>query len=193
MSYTIPTTEPTRIVAGDTVQWTKSLPDYLPTDGWTLTYAFTLSGDQHTETAADNGDGTHLVTLSGTDTTALTAGIYSWQAYVTSGTERHTVGQGRMEVLPNLAASGYSTTGYDNRSHVKKVLDAIEAVIEGRASSDQISMSVSSGQVSRSLSRMSFAELIEVRNTYRFLYAREIRRERIERGLPAGRKTQARF
>lgn len=195
MSYDIPTTEPARITAGDTIKWTKYLGDYDP-GTWTLSYAFVRSvsgsGDQLIITAANNGDGSHLATISADDSASMSVGEYAWHAYVTSGTERHRVGEGTVRVLPNFAATGYSTTGYDGRTHAQKVLDAIEAVIEGRASSDQSSVSISTGGVSRSLSRMSHDELVAMRNHYRAERAREVRREQARRGAQTS-KTRCRF
>jgi hypothetical protein len=34
------TSEPVRITAGDTVAWTKALPDYPASAGWVLKYRF---------------------------------------------------------------------------------------------------------------------------------------------------------
>jgi hypothetical protein len=142
-----PTTEPEKITAGDYVQWKKEGSacidpagnSCLASDGWTLTYALTKTSDQITITAADSGDD-HLVTLSAATTAGYTAGIYSWQAYVTGGSsERYMIDSGTIEILPNLAVQ---TTGYDDRTHVKTVLDALEARLENRATSDQAGMLV---------------------------------------------------
>lgn len=190
MAATIPSVEPDSFIAGDTVKWTKGLGDYLPADSWILSYSFVLSGDQQTTTAADNGDGTHLVTISAADSAMFTAGIYHWQAYVTLGDDRYLVGEGRIEVKPDFATQA---SGHDSRTHVKAVLDALEAMILGKASKDQIAYSVSSGDVSRSISRLTSAELLLWRDKYKGFYEQEIRAERIAAGLSHSGVVQTRF
>ncbi len=186
MTATIPTTEPSSFVAGDTVKWTKSVSDYLPADGWVLTYALVLAADQQTITATDNGDGTHLATITAANSANYTAGIYYWQAYATSGTERHQVGEGRVEVKENFAAQ---TSGYDAKSHVRTVLDALEATIEGKASKDQLSYTVAG----RSLANMLPGDLIKWKNHYEILYRQELQKESLNNGGGIANKGQVRF
>jgi len=61
MSATVRLGEPDQITAGDTIQWRRSEPDYLPGDGWTLTYTLVKANRQVDFSSADNGDGTHLI------------------------------------------------------------------------------------------------------------------------------------
>lgn len=184
MAASVPTTEPTKIVAGDTLKWTKSLGDY-PASTWTLSYDLVNSAGQIEITASADGD-VHSVTVAASVTADYGAGTYAWQAYVTSGAERYSVGSGTVEIKTNYAAQG---DGYDARSHVKQTLDALEATIKGKASSDQLASSV--GGVS--LSRMAPAELREWRSFYRAEYARELMEEKIEQGLGHSGKVRTRF
>ena len=71
--------------------------------------------------------------------------------------------------------------GHDARSHAQRVLEAIEATIEGRASHDQESYSIKG----RSLSRTPLAELLALRSHYRAELARD-------RAAGKGRKTLGR-
>ena len=167
VSIDILTEEPTEITAGDTVTWKISLSDFLASDSWVLTYALVKTNKLIEITASADGDD-HLVEELPTTTADWDPGIYHYQAYVTKGTERYQVGEGTIEVLEDFAAS----TGYDNRSHAKKVLDAIEALLEGKADQDQLSYSIGG----RSLSRFSWDELISARNTYRSMYVAEERK-----------------
>ncbi len=183
---TISTIEPNAIIKGDTVKWKKSLPDYLPGDGWELTYAFVLEGassDHQDATATDNGDGTHLVSFSSSD---FEVGIYHWQAYVTKAGERYTVANGQLSVKPDFATL---TSGYDNRSHVKKVLDAIEAVLENRASEEQNYIMIGSTQITN----IPHGELLALRSKYRIEYQRELQATRLANGLSGGNKIKVRF
>jgi len=186
MADDIPTTEPYKITAGETVKWTKDLSDYKPDDGWTLKYFLVRSGSQKSITATDNGDGTHLVTIAATDSAGYDTGIYHWQARVEKGSEKYNVDSGTLEVLPEFAAK---SSGYDDRTHVKKVLDAIEAVIEGRASKDEMGYTIAG----RRLDRTPIADLLVLRDKYMGEYQNELIAERIANGDSSARKVKVRF
>lgn len=186
MTATIPTKEPVVFTAGNTVKWTKSLSDYLPADGWVLTYALVMAGKLIELTATDNGDGSHLISITAANSVGYTAGIYHWQAYVTKGTERYPVGSARLEIKPNFATQ---TTGYDNTSHVKNVLDALEATILGKASKDQMSYTINGTTVAR----MTPEEIIKWQNHYKILYKQELQAESIANGDAPSNKGQVRF
>jgi hypothetical protein len=145
-----------------------------------------MSGAKIDITATDNGDGTHLVNLAPATTAAYTAGKYRWQAYVSDSDDRYLVDSGTIEIKPNFAVQ---TNGYDDRGHVKTVLDAIEAVIEGRATKDQMSYSIAG----RSLSLTPIPDLIVLREKYKAEYANEVRAERIANGLGHIGKILVRF
>jgi len=183
---TTPKKEPTTCTAGDTIKWAKSLPDYLPADGWTLSYDLVISSALESVTATDNGDASHLITITAAISAAYAPGIYHWQAYATKAAERYQVGAGTLEVKPNFAAQA---SGYDARSHVKQVLDALEATITGKASKDQSAYTING----RSLTRLTPAELITWRSKYRREYAAEQQSERIANGLSSGQNIRVRF
>lgn len=193
MSTTIPTSEPTIFVPGDTLSWTIELADYLPGDGWTLNYAFVKSGTAAIVIAGtDNLDGTHLIEMASTDTDDFATGHWQWQAYVTkTGGERHTVRTGTVEVMVDYATQ---TTGYDARSTAQVQLDAIEALISTKlAGGDVSSYSISTGSGSRSWAGMSLQELQIARDKLKAEVAREKAAERINSGLGGGRKILTRF
>lgn len=182
----------TKITAGDTLTFTKSVSGYAPEDGWTLSYALVSPSLRITFNATDNGDSTHLVTVAAATTATWAAGSYKWQSYVTKAAERFSVESGTFQILTNFATA---SSGSDARSHVRKVLDALDATIEGKATKDQISYSISFGDsgASRSISRMSFSELIEARKYYKSEYQRLLRQERLARGLDSGKTIHIRM
>lgn len=186
MTATTPTKEPDVFTAGDTVKWTKSFSDYLPADSWVLTYALVIASTRIILTATDNGDGSHLITVSAADSAGYAAGIYHWQAYATKGTERYQVGKGRLEIKPDFASQ---STGYDNTSHVKNVLDALEATILGKASKDQMSYTINGTTVAR----MTPEEIIKWQNHYKILYKQELQAESISNGDAPSNKGRVRF
>jgi hypothetical protein len=183
MAYENLTAIPDEFRAGDTIKWTQNLTNYQP-DAWTLKYVFVKDGDQVIVTGTDNGDSSHLLTIN--LASAFESGTYKWSSYVTDEVDRHTIEDGRVEVLVNYETA---TSGYDDRSHIKKTLDALEAIIEGRASRDQESYSIAG----RSLSRMPVPDLIQWRDKYKAYHAQEIKAERIKRGLGHSGRIEVRF
>jgi hypothetical protein len=185
MTATIPLKEPLEIVAGDTAKWRVSETDYPPAT-WTLTYSLVCADARISITATNNGDNTHLVSVAATTTDDWTPGNYYYQAYMTSGAERFMLREGYVEIKPNFATL---SAGYDARSHVKKVLDAIEAVIENKATSDQLSYSIAG----RSLQRMSWDQIMSAYDDYKRKWEREQAKLRGTRDLETGRKVKGRF
>lgn len=178
----IPTREPSKIVAGDYVQWKIALSDYPASDGWTLSYVLANSSAQETFDAAASGDD-HLVTLAAATTAAWAAGGYRWTAYVTKADERYTVrgwgaedGTGRIEVVENLAAQ---SSGYDTRTHAEKTLAALKAMIEGRATTDQATRIVA-GEV---IGSMPVHRLLEFYDKYKAMVEAEKKADDIKADL----------
>jgi len=180
-----PLYEPDSVVAGDTIEWYRHIPDYPASDGWVLSYALVNESSQISITAGQDG-ARHLVSESAASTAGWRAGDYRWQSYVTKDGARHFVGSGTMKVAPNYAIQ---EQGYDGRGHAQKVLDALRATIEGKASNDQLAMSIRG----RSISRLSPGELVKWLNFYENLARREANEEKIRRGLGSGNKIRFRM
>lgn len=118
-------TEPSRVTAGDTVTWLKSLADYPASTGWVLSYTLINAAAKITFAASASGSD-HLVTVAASTTAAWAAGTYTWIAVVTKAAERYTVGQGSITVAPDLAAAAL----YDGRTSAKKALEAVNTLLE---------------------------------------------------------------
>jgi len=179
----IPTIEPGTLTAGDRWRWKRQLSDY-PAGTWTLKYALRNAGSRIDLTATADGTD-HLIDVSAATTATYDPGDYDWIAYVSDGTSRYTVARGRLTVKPDLAAADL----YDSRSHARKVLEAVEAVLEKRATKDQASYSING----RSLARTPIADLLVLRDRYRAEVRREEAAERIAKGLSSGTKVLVRF
>lgn len=119
------TTEPSRVTAGDTVTWLKSLADYPASAGWVLTYTLINSAAKITITATASG-ADHLVSVSAATSAGYTAATYTWHAAVAQGAERYTVGTGSIVIAPNLAAA----STFDTRSTAKRALEAVNLALE---------------------------------------------------------------
>lgn len=187
MTAAIPTVEPAEVVAGDTWSWQKALADYPAnaSPAWTLTYYFRSVAGEFTAAAAASG-ADHLVTVTKTASAAYKAGLYEWTAIVTDGVTRTTLGRGTTTIKPDPSKTG---AGFDPRSHARKTLEAIEAVLEKRATQDQMRYTIGT----RSLDRTPIADLIVLRDKYRAEVDSEEASERLSKGLGGGRKIQVRF
>lgn len=181
-------TTPKEITAGDSIEWTLSLPDYLPADSWVLSYALVKTGNQISITGTDNGDGRHKISVSGTTTADWVPGDYRWQAYVTKGSNRHQVGSGRITVHPNFAAQA---TGFDARSLWRIILDNLMAAYQTLTATN-----ATVAEVDINGRRVRFtdkAELLKEISRAKSEVAREKRAERIKQGLGAGNNVFVRF
>ncbi|MDF1536075.1 MAG: hypothetical protein P1S46_06165 [bacterium] len=182
---TIPTTEPSQVRAGDTVKWTRALSDYPPAT-WTLSYALRGLPGEIDITASDNGDGTHLVSVAPATTAVWEPGVYNWSAKVTDGSDVYTVDLGSIIVLEDLS----SVSGaYDGRTHARKTLDALEAVIQGRASRSDLNYTIAG----RSLQHMSHKEIRDEWSFWRQQVVMEEKAERIANGEGHSGRIKARF
>ena len=170
----IPDQEPTSIRSGDLISWRKDLSADYPADaGWALLYTLTLQSNAATRlqvTAAATGK-TFLATLTAAQTAALPAGTYHLFGHVSKAIERYQVHASTIELTPNLAAV---LTG-DLRSEIKKKLDAVEAVILGKATLDQQAIQING----RSLTRYSMAEMLQLRDRLKADYQKELQAEQL--------------
>ena len=114
-------------------------------------------------------------TISAAATAMYTAGSYWWQARVAKAGIVKTVDYGTLEIKASL--SGVSTP-YNGRTHAVIVLEALEAMLENKATLDQQSYAIAG----RSISRMSPAEIMEWINVYRSMVLKEKREEGKRRG-----------
>lgn len=174
----ISTAIPTSFVRGDTVAWRVELADYPADDGWVLSYVLVKDGEHETVTASADGSA-HLVEIAAATSALYAAGLYAWQAYVTKAAVRYTLGSGQLEVCINFADQ---TSGYDARTTNRKILEALEATLERRASKIQSSHSIDTPDGGRQISMLSHAELIAAIDRYRSLVRQEERVANSETG-----------
>lgn len=157
-----PEGEPLEIVAGDFVQWKISdlVADY-PTADYTLIYTARISGksDEFQITATGQADH-YLVSATSSVTGAYTPGKYEWQQEIVrnSDSARRILSRGQFTVIADL-----DVTGTDLRTHAEVMVEKIESILAGKADSDVSSYSIAG----RSLTKMSFTELLDARDYYR--------------------------
>lgn len=185
MSSTVPTWEPRLLTAGDRWLWERQdLADY-PAGTWVLSYSLAKADRLITLTATASGIN-HLIDVAAATTAAYPAGTYRWQAHVTSGSDRRTIGQGQIVVGANFATE---PSGIDDRTHARRVFESIEAVIEGRASKDQEAYTIAG----RSLQRTPIADLLKLRDRYKAMVESENVADRLNSGLGGARRLLVRM
>ena len=175
--------EPEVVQAGDTWNWKRGLSDY-PVASYALTYVFRKNDGTATIniTATESSSpNEYLVSVAAATTANYSDGVYQWDSYITRSSDnaRLRLRQGRTEVLPN----------YPKASDAQTALDAIDAVMNNRASLDQLSFSIAG----RSISRMHVDDLIKFRQYYASRVQAEISRQRIQAGQKTGQTVQVRF
>ncbi|CAG2144460.1 hypothetical protein LMG31506_03010 [Cupriavidus yeoncheonensis] len=154
---------PAKISAGLTFSRLVRLDDY-PAPVWALSAMFRGPSTINVSSAAEGDQ--HRLRAEATATTLWTPGVYAYSVRATNGADVVEVESGTITIAPDMANTA---DGTDPRSHARRALDAIEAVIEKRASMDQERYKINN----RELWRTPVSELLKLRDTYRA----EVRRE----------------
>ncbi|MBF9235574.1 hypothetical protein I2H38_19615 [Microvirga sp. BT350] len=130
-----------------------------PAPEWQLSAA--LRGPSAVDLQAEAVGTAHRFLVPATETATWEPGDYwfSIRATRADGTVAE-VEAGQMTIKPDLAAM---ESGHDGRDHVRRVLDAIEAVIERRATIDQERYTINN----RELWRTPIPDLLVLRDRYR--------------------------
>lgn len=186
MTAPVPTIEPTRLHAGDTWTWKRTLGNYPAGGGWTLLYVFANGSHRFTVTAAADGDD-HLVEEAKTTTDDRVPGIYTWTAFAKSSTERFKIGAGQVEILPNLEGD----RPFDLRSTARQIYDALVALQLANASGQGLVAEYSIA--GRSMRFRDSADLLKQIAFWKSQVDAEEAADRLNRGEPTGRRLLARF
>lgn len=179
--------EPSQFTIGDTLSFRKILADYPPSEGWSLSYSLRIleTGSALDISASVDGQ-EYVINVTRQTTDDWDAGTYAIQGFVDNGSSRFQVYDGFIEALPNLSAIA---TAVDLRSHARKVLDNIEAVLEGRATHDVLESHIGD----TTFRRLTPGQLMDMRNKYLVELDKEERRARVKAGKASGRKIYTRF
>jgi hypothetical protein len=177
--------EPVQIQAGDTAGWSIDAPVLSDgtvcsaANGWALSYVLLGAAGKIAIDAAEDGAG-FAVDEPAVTTAAWAEGLYAWTLFAAKDPDRYTIRSGQVEILADPAAEG--TTAADARSHARRTLEAIEAVLEKRATKDQMGYTLGS----RRLDRTPVPDLLQLRDRYRAEVAAEERRARVAAGRARG-------
>jgi len=178
---------PKKIIAADAYAW-RVAQGVWPPATWGLEYDFVSAGDRVNVVAVDEGAGTWLVDLDAAATASLTPSIdYEVFEYVTDGTDSRTLRRWRIPVLPDPRSA---SSGADYRSQARSMLEAIQALLAGKAlKGDQLAYSIAG----RQLTRYTPEELVKWEKVYIHRVRVEDRQAAIERGESPGNIIQIRF
>jgi hypothetical protein len=185
-----------KIVAGDTLYFEDTVPDYPPSDGWTLKYCLTplFSTPVQTPitlTATASGE-TYLIQAAPAVSVTWKPGTYSWDRWVEKSGARPT-GNNKaplaafLELLPDPAQR---TQGYDPRSAARKALDAINAGLETYGTNAHV-QAYTIGN--RSMTFADTAALLVKRDQLKAEVWREEETARVTAGMPSRRNLRIRM
>jgi hypothetical protein len=105
------------------------------------------------------------IALSSAASAQLAPGPYRFLIAATNAGDRSTLDHGQIEVLPDPAKAAQ-----DQRTPARRALDAIDAVLENRAGSEDIKFTFADG---RALDKIPHADLLALRKHYARIVARE--------------------
>jgi hypothetical protein len=171
-----------RIIVGDSLDFSVSVPGYPASEGWTLKYRLIprTSGSAITFVSTADGD-LHIVAVSAATTALWVAGPYNWAAYVEHTDLRSVTWQtGAITLAPNPRTS---TAPLDLRSEAEIALAAAESAM---ASWTPTTRSYTIG--GRSMTFSSAAEIRPILDYWKAKVQRERRAARLAAGLPDPRK-----
>lgn len=154
---------PTEIKAGLTFGLTVELADY-PAPDWSL--VLLLRGPASIDVDSTDLDTAHRLAVSAATSAAWIAGEYAYSLRATNGGDVAEIEAGSVVIVGDFAAT---PAGTDTRTHVRKVLAAIEAVLEKRATLDQERYRIND----RELYRTPIGDLMKLRSHYRAELARQ--------------------
>lgn len=177
-----------RLIAGDTLSFPTSVEGFSAADGWLLKFALVpLSGAGTRIDLTSTADGAGFLTQVAADVTAAWAlGRYSWQSYVVKGAESYTVATGTTEVVANPRTS---SGPLDLRSDARIALEAVQAVIAGRATDGVLSYRINE----RELRSYEMRDLLTLESKLKADVRREDAAARLAAGLPSRKQLHVRL
>lgn len=178
-----PKREPVSSGVRDRIVWRRDdLAAVYSIADFTLSYTFVsqLNTSEILEFAAIVADGSFVVEINPDNSAAFSSGAWSWEAIITRTSDGKTATVSR-------GVTQFSDT--ETASHAQKVLAALEATLEGKATDDNLRIEIGG----RTLEKMSPGELLKWRDQYKAEISRQIQADRVASGLGSGRKIKARI
>jgi len=188
MAAPILTTEPRKVMAGTTVQWTRVDAGFSPDDGWVETFIAVSASGKITIIASDNGNGSHLFVAAKAVSAAWSVGEYKWKIFAANATETVAVANGDWTVEPDfLALSG----ALDVRTDWETVLDDLMAAYKEFVASNGARTSYSIA--GRATTFTTAEEFVKAIHNARVQVQTERATDRKAQGLPTGTSLRTRL
>jgi hypothetical protein len=151
---------PATIYSGNTYVWV----DPAVPDGATAVQVWfrTNTSGQGVVATGTLGEEGWAITLPGTATTSMTAGLWAYQAIATTPEGQQTYGSGRVEVVGSFAFTG-TPSAIDSQTQSEKDLAAVEEAIRTLQSGAQ-SYTIGTASGGRTFTRPQLATLIAWRD-----------------------------
>lgn len=186
-----PEGEPREIVVGDFLQWKRTdiAADYPPSE-YSAEYVARITGGGSNEIklagTEPSGADYYLFTVDSATSADFAAGFYHWQLEITqtSSGNRIVVDIGDFTAIPDM-----DDNQADPRIHAEIMVDKIESILEGKADSDVSNYSIAG----RSITKMTFDELLAARDRYRAEVTKHNNKELVKRGKSNGSTIKVRF
>jgi hypothetical protein len=140
---------PSSFAAGTTVKYTRNLADRPANGGWAL--ELVISGRSRLAVNATPSGADFAITLPATETAKLGAGLYRWAERASKAGEVFTVGEGSVNVTPDVVAAPVG----ELQSPDEKELELVIAAIEKRLPADLEAFQIAG----RSVNKIPMAEL----------------------------------
>lgn len=177
------------LVAGTTLNFLTSVPDFPASAGWTLVYYLRLrSGSGGINIIATPEGDDYRVQVAAATTGGWTPGTYSWASRIekTATGEKFEVNKGQIVIQPDITASSGT---FDNRSALEIALANVDALLQGKATSGQRRYRIGD----RELESYGATELLALRSRLVVELKRERRQRALEQGLPDPSKSYVRL
>jgi len=153
---------PLFLTAGASVEFEADTPEYGSADSYTGLLELINGSAKISLSSASTLGETHTFTAATTVSDDWLAGRYNWRLSAVKTGEKWPIAEGEIEIRPDIAAA----TTLDARSHVRKVIDSIEAVIERRATREDLEMTVPGGDGGGiTLKKVPLADLMKDRKS----------------------------
>ncbi len=178
--------EPLIVAAGDSLEFQRTLRDYLPSAGWSLTYLLRAGNGevQVTVNSTASGDA-HLI-----DEDAFAAGIepgdYVLAGFAVNGAERHQIYLSELTVTADL---GSQAAAGSILSHTQRMIPLLEAQLE-RLAANELDVSNVQQVELRRVQRLSLEKQLAINKELR---ANEIAQENMRNGRGSGNIIRTRF
>lgn len=162
---------PAQLIAGDSVSLAFPVGNYPASAGFAVSLVLqALAGGTPLTVNATDGAAEWDIDVTSAASAALAPGGYRYLIAATKGGNRSTIDAGDLQVLPDPAKPAQ-----DQRSQARRALDAIDAVLEGRASSEDLKFTFADG---RALEKIPHGDLLALRQHFARKVAREANKGR---------------